>query len=60
MTIRILMLMVLTASILPFFLFGCKNTGNTEREHNVIPKASIPPIDTSVPANTETATFALG
>ena len=60
MIMRIIMLILLTASILPVFLFGCNSTKNAEKEINVIPKAPIPPIDAFVPANTETATFALG
>ena len=54
------MLMLFTASILPVFLLGCNNTLTGEEENKVIPKEPIPLIDTSVSANTETATFALG
>ena len=60
MIMRILMLMLFTASILPVFLLGCNNTLTSEEENKVIPKEPIPLIDTSVSANTETATFALG
>ena len=60
MIIRVLMLMFLTAFMLPVFLLGCNTTKNVERGGNVVPKATIPPIDSSVPTETETATFALG
>ena len=50
-----------------FFLEACdKMDGTREKETmamtkmNSVPKVPIPPIDASVPAKTETATFALG
>ena len=60
MMIRILVLVLLTASLLPVFTFGCNSTKNAEEEKNLIPNVSIPLIDANVPTNIATATFALG
>ena len=60
MKIKLLMYLLLMALVLPAFLFGCNNSENDEGENSLTPKATVPPIDTSVPSNIETATFALG
>ena len=60
MKIRLLMYLLLVALVLPAFLFGCNNGKNDESENSMAPKATVPMIDTSVPVNAETATFALG
>ena len=54
------MYLLLVALVLPAFLFGCNNGKNDESENSMAPKATVPMIDTSVPVNAETATFALG
>lgn len=53
---------VLIAAVLAGVLPGCQKEGATVYipEGGVIPGGSIPPIDVSAPAHTETATFALG
>jgi peptide-methionine (S)-S-oxide reductase len=53
---------ILIAAILAVILVGCSKEGTTMDfpKDGVIPGDSIPPIDTSAPAQTETATFALG
>ncbi|MFP3879739.1 MAG: peptide-methionine (S)-S-oxide reductase MsrA [Dehalococcoidia bacterium] len=53
---------ILIAAILAGIFFGCLKEGTTVdfTEDGVIPGDSIPPIDGSAPAYTETATFALG
>ena len=53
---------VLITAILAGIPLGCskENMMVDSTKGNVIPDVSIPPIDASVPAQTETATFALG
>ena len=57
MIVRVLISLLLTAVLLPAFLFGCNSA---ERENGMVSKATIPAIDASAPTETETATFALG
>jgi peptide-methionine (S)-S-oxide reductase len=61
-TIPLLLGLILIAVILAGILVGCLKEGTTVDfpEDGVIPGDSIPPIDASAPAQTETATFALG
>jgi len=61
-TIPLLLGVILIAAILAGILFGClkEDTMLDFPKDGVIPGDSIPPIDTSAPAQTETATFALG
>jgi methionine-S-sulfoxide reductase len=61
-TIPLLLGAILIAAIFIGILLGCSKGGTTvdSPEDGVIPGNSIPPIDTSAPAQTETATFALG
>ncbi len=53
---------LLTAAFLAVVLSGCSSQRARVHipEDGLIPGGSIPPIDTSAPAHTETATFALG
>jgi len=53
---------VLIAAVLAGVLHGCSNQRAMVHipEDGLIPGGSIPPIDASAPAHTETATFALG
>ena len=53
---------ILIGAILAGILTGCArdNTMVDSAKDGVVPDASIPPIDASAPAKTETATFALG
>ena len=60
MIIRLLLVLLLIASILPTLAIGCCDVNIDEKEHSVIQKDEIPPIDTSAPTETATATFALG
>jgi hypothetical protein len=60
MKIKLMMYLFLTVFVLPIFLFGCNTSQNDERKNNETPDATVPTMDTSVPTNTETATFALG
>ncbi|MFC1908756.1 hypothetical protein ACFLXD_02660 [Chloroflexota bacterium] len=41
-------------------LLGCSKTENSREEINMFSKVTIPVIDTSMPTEIETATFALG
>lgn len=50
--------LILIALLLPASLTSCKN--NIEREDVMIQNTTIPLIDANAPAETETATFALG
>jgi len=61
-TIPLLLGAILIASILTGILLSCHKEGTTVNftKDSVIPDAQIPPIDASAPAQTETATFALG
>jgi peptide-methionine (S)-S-oxide reductase len=61
-TIPLLLGVILIAAILAGILLGCLKEGKTMDfpKDGVIPGDSIPPIDLSAPAQTETATFALG
>jgi peptide-methionine (S)-S-oxide reductase len=58
----LLLVAILIAAILAGILIGCSKEGTTMDfpKDGVIPGDSIPPIDTSAPAQIETATFALG
>jgi hypothetical protein len=60
MKIKLMVCLLLIAFMLPAFLFGCNYSKDDEREKSLTPKVTVPPIDTSVPINTETAYFALG
>jgi peptide-methionine (S)-S-oxide reductase len=53
---------ILIAAILAGIIIGCPKEDTTMdfTKNGVIPDAQIPPIDASAPAQTETATFALG
>jgi len=53
-----LIALILIALLLPASLTSCKN--NIEREDVMIQNTTIPLIDANAPAETETATFALG
>ena len=55
-----LLYLFLIAFVLLTFLPGCNYSKNDERENGLNPKVTVPPIDTFVPIDTETATFALG
>jgi len=57
---RVLLSILLSALVLPNLLAGCNKTENIEEGNKVNLKAAIPLIDTYVPTDTETATFALG
>jgi len=61
-TTPLLLGVLLIAAILAGILVGCSEEGTTVDfpKDGVIPGDSIPPIDTSAPVQTETATFALG
>jgi len=61
-TIPLLLGAILIAAILAGIFLGCLKEGTTMDfpKDGVIPGDAIPPIDTSAPAQTETATFALG
>ena len=61
-TIPLLLGVILIAAILAGILLGCPKEDTTMNftKDGVIPGDSIPPIDASAPAQTETATFALG
>jgi len=61
-TIPLLLGAILIAAILAGILVGCSKEDTTVNfpKDGVIPGDSIPPIDASAPAQTETATFALG
>jgi peptide-methionine (S)-S-oxide reductase len=61
-TIPLLLAAISIAAIVAGILLGCLKEGTMVDfpEDGVIPGDSIPPIDTSAPAQTETATFALG
>jgi peptide-methionine (S)-S-oxide reductase len=61
-TIPLLLGVILIAAILAVILVGCLKEGTTMDvpKDGVIPGDSIPPIELSAPAQTETATFALG
>ena len=61
-TIPLSLSVILIIAILAGILVGCLKEGTTVDfpEDGVIPGDSIPPIDASSPAQTETATFALG
>jgi peptide-methionine (S)-S-oxide reductase len=61
-TIPLLLAAILIAAIPAGILLGCLKEGTTADfpEDGVIPGDSIPPIDASALAQTETATFALG
>jgi len=61
-TIPLLLGVILIAAILAGILPGCLKEGTMVDfpKDGVIPGDSIPPIDASAPAQTETATFALG
>jgi len=61
-TIPLLLGAILITAILAGILPGCPKEDTTVdfTEDGVIPDAQIPPIDASAPAQTETATFALG
>ena len=57
---RLLVSLLLVALVLPSFLLGCNSTKSVEEEYSMAQTTTIPLIDAAVPANTETATFALG
>ena len=61
-TIPLLLGAILITAILAGMPLGCPKEDTTVdfTEDSVIPDAQIPPIDASAPAQTETATFALG
>jgi peptide-methionine (S)-S-oxide reductase len=61
-TMPLLLGAILIAAIPAGILLGCLKEGTTVNfpEDGVIPGDSIPPIDASAPAQSETATFALG
>ena len=60
MAIRIL-LSLITLTLLSTFLFaGCDQNIETKEEIDMTPKLTIPSIDTALPSEIETATFALG
>ena len=60
MRIRLLIYLLLVVVLSPYLVVGCNTTKIAEKGNSMVPKATIPPIDASVPSNTETATFALG
>jgi hypothetical protein len=60
MLFRVLVFVVLLAFLLPVFLSGCDRAQDTEEGEKVVVPIAIPPIDELAPAETETATFALG
>ena len=60
MIVRALMSLLLVAFLLPASLSGCTYDKDNQEEEDMISSGGIPPIDASVPANIETATFALG
>ena len=60
MTFRILLSVIVAAFLLPVLSIGCNQTNIPEQEINMVTDVTIPPIDASVPAEMETATFALG
>ncbi len=45
---------------MPVLILGCYKNKIPKQETNMVPKTVIPAIDTSVPGEIETATFALG
>ena len=57
---RLLVSLLPVALVLPSFLLGCNSTERVEEEYSMVQTTTIPLIDAAVPANTETATFALG
>ena len=58
--IRLFVPLLLIAFLLPTFTLGCNKNEIAENENNMMSKGTIPAIDAAAPANTETATFALG
>jgi hypothetical protein len=56
----LLMSLLLVAFVSPAILMGCSNKKIAEKDRGIGPKAVIPALDASVPAETATATFALG
>ena len=60
MKIGLLVSLLLIAFVSPTLVVSCNTTKIAEKENRMVPKAMMPPIDASVPSNTETATFALG
>ena len=60
MTARILLSVIIASFLLPVLLFGCGQTESPRQEVDMVPNVTIPPIDASIPADIETATFALG
>ena len=60
MVIKLLIPLLLISFVSANFMLGCNSNKITEEENSVMPNTQLPPIDTSVPAEMETATFALG
>lgn len=56
----ILSAIVAAALLIPALLSGCSNSTTNEEEIEMTSDVVIPPIDTILPAEMETATFALG
>ncbi len=57
---RILIPLSLTIILLPSLLISCDKTESVEKEPHVSAKTAIPLVDTYIPLEIETATFALG
>jgi hypothetical protein len=57
---RILLTLTIVSLIVPVLILGCNEANIPKQEINMDPKNVIPAIDTSVPTEIETATFALG
>ena len=56
----VLSAIIAAALLIPTVLSGCNNNTNNEEEYDMTGNMEIPQIDTILPDEVETATFALG
>ena len=57
---RVSLSLIIVLLFVPILLLGFSKTENSCEEVNTLPKVKIPAIDAAMPAEIETATFALG
>jgi uncharacterized membrane protein YciS (DUF1049 family) len=57
---RFLVFLLLVALVMVSFSLGCNSAKRVGEEYSMVQTTAIPLIDAAVPANMETATFALG